>query len=83
MTGQKTGGRRKGTQNKATLEAKHAAAELVDDPEYRAGLRARLLAGTLAPALETMLWYYAKGKPREQAEIGGSDGGPIVFHWGK
>lgn len=34
----KTGGRRKGTPNKATAEAKTACAEIVDDPMYRASL---------------------------------------------
>ena len=40
-------------------------AALIDDPEYRRNLAERLNARKLAPALECMLWYYAKGKPRE------------------
>ena len=67
-TGRKTGGRRLGSLNKATIEVKAACAELVDDPEYRRRLGARLRAGTLSPALECMLWYYAKGKPKEAIE---------------
>lgn len=60
--GRKTGGRRPGSLNKATIEAKTACAELVDDPEYRRRLGERLRSGKLSPAVECMLWYYAKGK---------------------
>jgi hypothetical protein len=60
-----------------TVEAKHACAELVDNPQYRARLEQRLLAGKLAPALECMLWYYAKGKPRDELQVTGTDGGPL------
>jgi hypothetical protein len=61
----KTGGRQRGTPNRATADAKAACAALIDDPEYRRNLAERLNSGKLAPALECMLWYYAKGKPRE------------------
>ena len=64
----KTGGRQRGTPNKATVEAKQACAEIVDDPQYRARLVERARAGALAPAVETMLWHYAKGRPREIIE---------------
>jgi hypothetical protein len=52
-----------------SIEAKAACAELVDDPIYREKLKARLMKGKLAPALESMLWHYAKGKPKEQIVI--------------
>ena len=64
--GKKSGGRRPGSLNKATVEAKAACAALVDDPIYRQRLATRLRAGTLSPAVECMLWYYAKGKPKEE-----------------
>jgi hypothetical protein len=32
-------------------------------------LRKRLLAGKLPPVLEAMLWYYAKGKPKETIDV--------------
>jgi hypothetical protein len=63
-------GRPPGVPNKVTAEAKAACNELVDDLRYRAALKKRLIAGKLAPALETMLWYYAKGKPKERIEFG-------------
>lgn len=63
-------GRPKGTPNKATLDAKEYAGQLVDSPEYRASLNQRLLAGT-AGAIESLLWHYAKGKPVDRVESGG------------
>lgn len=42
----------------------------MDDPRYRAALKKRLIAGTLAPAVETMLWFYSKGKPKDRVEFG-------------
>ena len=66
--GRKTGGRRLGSLNKATIEVKAVCAELVDDPEYRRRLGERLRAGKLSPAVECMLWYYAKGKPKDEIQ---------------
>ena len=66
----KTGGRRKGTLNRATRAAKEFCTSVVDDPMYQATLRRRALTGELAPAIEAMLWYYAKGKPVDRQEIG-------------
>ena len=66
--GKKTGGRQPGSLNKATIEAKQACAELVDDPEYREKLKERLLAGKLPPAIEAMLWHYAHGRPKDMVE---------------
>ncbi len=62
-------GRKKGVPNYATREAKLACAELIDDPVYRAKLKQRLLRGTLPSALECLIWYYAKGKPREDVTV--------------
>ena len=69
MRGRKTGGRRKGTPNKVTAEARAICAAILDDPTYRTNLTARARAGTLAPAVEAMLWHYAFGKPRESLEV--------------
>ena len=75
--GRKTGGRVKGTPNKATAEAQQAAAAIVDDPQYRQQLKDRALKGELPPAIETMLWHYAHGKPPEELRVGDPDGNPI------
>jgi hypothetical protein len=64
-------GRKKGVPNKATAEVRAACAAIVDDPAYLRQLHARAKAGTLAPAVECMLWHYAKGKPKEQVEHSG------------
>lgn len=77
MTGKKTGGRAKGTPNKATREAKEFCASIVDDAEYQATIRSRALAGELSPAVECMLWYFAKGKPKEQVEHSGG----VALSW--
>jgi hypothetical protein len=56
MKGKKTGGRTKGTLNRATAEAKEFCASVVDDPTYQATLRRRAVTGRLSPAVECMLW---------------------------
>jgi hypothetical protein len=65
--------------NKVTIEAKRAATELVDDPEYRKNLLERLRKGKVAPAVETMLWSYAHGKPKDAVEHDGEV--EFVFRW--
>jgi len=66
---QKLGGRPKGQPNHATVEVREAARLLVEDPDYRHALARRLHSGRLAPAVETMLWAYAFGKPHETHEL--------------
>jgi hypothetical protein len=63
-------GRQLGTPNKVTVEARLFCASIVDDPDYLARLRDRALSGQ-PPALEAMLWHYAKGKPAEHVEVAG------------
>ncbi len=46
-------------------------------PRPVTGLLAAARARKLAPAVETMLWYYAKGKPKEQFEHAGG----ITISW--
>lgn len=70
-------GRKPGAVNKVTAEAKAACAAIVDDPIYRSMLLKRAQLGRLAPAVEAMLWHYAKGKPKEHVEVSGVDGQPI------
>ena len=63
-------GRRPGTRRRVTIEAQLAATQIVDDEEYRAALRQRMIAGS-AGAIEALLWLYAYGKPVERVETGG------------
>ena len=60
-------GRPKGALNHTTREVRNAARAIVDDPIYRMNLQARLLEGK-APHMETLLWHYAYGKPKETIE---------------
>ena len=80
-------GRPKGVPNRVTTEARSACAEVVDDPVYRERLKARLLAGKLPPALECLVWHYAKGKPKDDRQVTGNESGPITLivrkPWGK
>ena len=68
MKGKKTGGRRKGTLNKATREIKAAAAAFLSSPAYLASAEERILKGD-APHLETLWHHYAFGKPKETVAI--------------
>ncbi len=72
-------GRKKGALGKATVEIRELARELTTgNPEYMAGLRRRLKAGKLAPAVESLLFHYGWGKPKEQVEVTGADGGALI-----
>ena len=66
-------GRPKGCKDKVRRQVKTIALDLLGDDEYQRNLAKRLRKGTLAPALEAMLWHYAFGKPVERMEIGGRD----------
>jgi hypothetical protein len=79
MKGKKTGGRTKGTPNKATAEAQEFCRELLEGEVYRRKLRQRLLAGKVAPAFEATLWHYAYGKPKESVEGAGQQ--ELIIHW--
>ena len=74
----KTGGRTKGTRNKATLEIKAFALSILTRPKYQAHIRRLADHGKLPPHLETLLYHYAWGKPKEVMEHTGKDGGPLT-----
>lgn len=76
--GDKRAGRPKGRENNATIEVRELAQGLTTgNSEYIAKLKERLKTGKAAPAVETMLWAYAHGKPKDQVELSGPDGGPV------
>jgi len=64
-------GRPKGARNKATRDVKALCSTLVDDPAYLRKLRDRLLRGRIPPAVECLIWHYAKGKPKDTVKIEG------------
>lgn len=61
-------GRPKGVPNKITAEVREIAQRLVEDEVYQDQFRVRLQAGELGPGVETMLWHYAYGKPKDVVE---------------
>jgi hypothetical protein len=71
-------GRPKGVQNKATREIKEAAKSLVERPEYVASLQQRIDEGK-APHMETLLFHYAYGKPKDTVEV--PDGIKLIVQW--
>ena len=74
-------GRKKGIPNKATADVKAFAEGLVDDPLYLAKLTEDLRARKVSPAIEEMIWHYAKGKPKDVIELEvGSTRQSMPFH---
>ncbi|MCA1584997.1 MAG: hypothetical protein LC791_09570 [Acidobacteria bacterium] len=45
---------------------------IVNSDAYHASLEQRVLSGQLSPAMETLLRYYACGKPKEMVEHRGN-----------
>jgi hypothetical protein len=64
----KTGGRKPGTPNKATVEIKDLARSLLEDPLYLQNLKERLRSGK-AQRIEELLYHYAYGKPMQDVEV--------------
>ena len=71
-------GRKKGVPNKISKEAKGICVDMLTDPEYIRSLARRLHGGTLAPGMETMVWYYGFGKPIERIKHSGDSFATIV-----
>lgn len=77
----KTGGRQKGTPNKATAELKELWGGFFRTDTYRDSASRRILDGK-APHLESYLLALIHGKPTERHELSDPDGlplGPITF----
>lgn len=71
-------GRPKGSVNKTTRDAKMLATEFVENEAYRASLTRRLNNGK-APHMETLLWHYAYGKPKETTSLEFPAGGVLLM----
>ena len=65
----KTGGRQKGTPNKATVEVRTWARRVVEDPQVQARTLDLAREGRLAPAIHIELLHCAYGKPRETTDL--------------
>ena len=73
-------GRPKGVPNKATSEMKALAQRLLKDRTYRANFRKRLQDGELPPAVESMLYHYAFGKPADTLKLDGDLPLPVIHN---
>ena len=67
--GERPVGRAKGTQNRVTVLHREFCEQLITDEEYQLNLLMRLRSGRCHPAVETLIWYYARGKPRETLDV--------------
>lgn len=61
-------GRKPGSTNISTREAKDLAERLLTRPQYLRRLEKKLDEGTLHPSIEALLYYYRYGKPKEVIE---------------
>jgi len=64
----KRGGGRKGIPNKSTRDIQAFSRAMLEDPEYVRELAIRLRRGK-APHVETVLYHYGYGKPRETLKL--------------
>jgi hypothetical protein len=60
--GDRRAGRKPGSLNQRTLKVRELCRQLIDDPEYQAKLRERLIEGK-AGAMEPLIWQHAFGTP--------------------
>ncbi len=65
----KTGGRQKGTPNKATTEVGQFFRGVLESEAYRQQLTHRLEEGKVAPAVEALAYHYAYGKPKDTIDV--------------
>ena len=73
-------GRKAGSRNHVTAGIRAIARSLIDDPDYRAALHARLKAGT-AGTMESVLWHYGYGRPTGTNDDGDTLPVTITIHF--
>ena len=62
-------GRRRGSRNRATVEARELCTRLLAHPDYLPSLQKRLIDG-VGGAMEAVVWAYAFGRPVDRVEQG-------------
>ena len=62
-------GRKRGTQNRKTVELRQLMGALAGDVDYQKKLRHAFVKRRLHPATEMRVWEYVAGKPKEQIEM--------------
>ena len=65
-------GRRKGTRNRRTVAAAALASELMNDVGYQYRFRRDFTRRRVHPSIETLIWHYVAGKPKESIQMTGS-----------
>ena len=61
-------GRKKGVPNKVTQDVREFAQRFIDDEDYKASLKRRILRGDAAH-METLIWHYRFGKPKDTLDV--------------
>ena len=67
-------GRRRGTRNRRTVAAFALASELMNDVGYQYRFRRDFTRRRVHPSIETLIWHYVAGKPKESIQMTGSIG---------
>lgn len=62
-------GRVKGTPNRASVEVRQLIGDLVNSPKYQWKLRRDFDGRKVHPAVESMVWAYHLGKPRQDLNV--------------
>jgi hypothetical protein len=62
-------GRKLGSLNRSSTEARVFAEKLVTDETYRQSLKERLLSGKLHPTIEVLMWHLYAGRPRQAIDL--------------
>jgi len=73
----KTGGRRRGTPNRATRAVKEFLAEILDRADVQDAIRQRILKGDTAAFFKAV--EHVIGKPRQAMEF--NQDAEVVFRW--
>lgn len=64
-------GRKPGTPNRITVEARTLVSELVSNPNYQHKLRADFERRKVHPTIESLIWTYHLGKPTQPIAMSG------------
>jgi len=62
-------GRPLGATSRVTRLGRAFAQQFVESADYRASVERRIKNDTLPPGVETMLWHYAYGKPKDVIDV--------------
>ena len=75
----KTGGRRRGTPNRATRAVKEFLSEILDRADVQDAIRERILAGDTSAFFKAV--EIVHGKPRQALEVNQAAPTHVVFSW--